>query len=79
MPLINPFKPFQKNKENKDSSAAGSLSSSSSVSGVGSNELKIGTPTNFKHNIQVKYDKERNEYVGLPNEWRALLEKNNIK
>jgi hypothetical protein len=42
-------------------------------------ELKIGTPTNFKHNIQVKHDKEKNEYTGLPVEWQMLLEKNNIK
>jgi hypothetical protein len=42
-------------------------------------ELKIGTPTNFKHNIKVQHDKERNEFIGLPNEWRTLLEKNNIK
>lgn len=71
MPLVNPFtslsKPFQKNKENKDSYSGSS------------NDLKIGTPTNFKHNIQVKHDKEKNEFIGLPNEWRTLLEKNDIK
>jgi hypothetical protein len=44
-----------------------------------SHDLKIGEPTDFKHNIQVKHDKERNEYIGLPAEWRALLESNNIK
>lgn len=43
------------------------------------NDMKISTPTNFKHEIQVIYDKERDEYIGLPLEWRALLEKNNIK
>ena len=72
MPLINPFssfsKPFSKTKD--------SLSISKSSD---SNDLKIGTPTNFKHNIQVKHDKEKNEFIGLPNEWRTLLEKNNIK
>ena len=73
MPLVNPFsslsKPFKKTKgiESEDS-----YSSSS-------NDLKIGTPTNFKHNIQVKHDKERGEYIGLPLAWRELLEKNNIK
>lgn len=69
MPLVNPFssfsKPFQKTKD--------SLSISKN------DDLKIGTPTNFKHNIQVKHDKEKNEFIGLPNEWRTLLEKNNIK
>lgn len=54
---------FHKTKENKDQNP----------------ELKISEPTNFKHNIQVKHDKERNEFIGLPNEWRVLLEKNNIK
>ena len=38
----------------------------------------IGTPTNFKHNVQVKHDKERNEFVGLPSEWRILLDSNKI-
>ena len=42
-------------------------------------DMKISTPTNFKHEIQVIYDKERDQYIGLPLEWRALLEKNNIK
>lgn len=41
--------------------------------------MKIGTPTNFQHNINVKHDKERNQFIGLPCEWRALLETNNIK
>lgn len=67
MPLVNPFislqKQIQKTKENKD---------------AGSNDLKIGTPTNFKHNIQVKHDKEKNEFIGLPDEWQILLKKNNI-
>jgi hypothetical protein len=44
-----------------------------------SSDMKIGTPTNFQHNINVKHDKERNEFIGLPNEWRVLLESNNIK
>jgi hypothetical protein len=44
----------------------------------GSN-IVIGQPTDFKHNIQVKFDKEKNDFVGLPQEWRSLLEKNNIK
>ena len=44
-----------------------------------SNDMKIGTPTNFQHNINVKHDKERNEFIGLPTEWRVLLETNNIK
>jgi hypothetical protein len=44
-----------------------------------SGDLKIGEPTNFKHNIQVKHDKERNQFIGLPDEWRSLLENNNIK
>jgi hypothetical protein len=43
------------------------------------NDLKISSPTNFTHNIQVKHDKERGEYIGLPLAWRELLEKNNIK
>ncbi len=70
MPLANPFssftKPFSKTKD--------SLAISSK-----SDDLKIGTPTNFKHNIQVKHDKERNEFIGLPSEWQSLLLKNNIK
>jgi len=43
------------------------------------NDLKISSPTNFTHNIQVKHDKERGEFIGLPSGWRDLLEKNNIK
>ena len=41
-------------------------------------DIKIGTPTNFKHNIQVKHDKERNQFIGLPDKWRTELEKNNM-
>jgi hypothetical protein len=83
MPL-NPFtsftNPFQKNKENKDNLSSSTTSSTSSIlSGSSNSDLKIGTPTNFKHNIQVKHDKERNEFIGLPSEWRLLLENNNIK
>lgn len=65
MPLVNPFTGLKpfKNKENNSSNG----------------DLKIGTPTNFKHNIHIKHDKERNEFIGLPNEWRTLLEKNDIK
>ncbi|CAF1003024.1 unnamed protein product [Brachionus calyciflorus] len=44
-----------------------------------SDDMKIGMPTNFQHNINVKHDKERNQFIGLPNEWRVLLETNNIK
>ena len=44
-----------------------------------SNDIKIGTPTNFKHNIQVIHDKDRNEFIGLPDDWKILLEKNNLK
>ncbi len=73
MPL-NPFASFTnhllKSKENKDYSSNGNSSNG---------DMRIGTPTNFKHNIQVKHDKERNEFIGLPSEWRSLLEKNNIK
>lgn len=70
MPL-NPFTSFTnhllKNKENKEYSN-------------GSNgDLRIGTPTNFQHHIQVKHDKKKNEFIGLPSEWKNLLEKNNIK
>ena len=43
------------------------------------NEMKISTPTNFKHEIQVIYDKEQDKYIGLPLAWKSLLEKNNIK
>lgn len=74
MPL-NPFTTFTnhllKSKENKDYSSNGTNSSNG--------DMRIGTPTNFKHNIQVKHDKEKNEFIGLPSEWRSLLEKNNIK
>ena len=74
MPL-NPFTSFTnhllKSKENKDFSPNGNNSSNG--------DMRIGTPTNFKHNIQVKHDKEKNEFIGLPSEWRSLLEKNNIK
>jgi hypothetical protein len=72
MPL-NPFYSFTnhfKSKENKDYSSNGNNSNG---------DMRIGTPTNFKHNVQVKHDKERNEFIGLPSEWRSLLEKNNIK
>jgi hypothetical protein len=41
--------------------------------------ITIGQPTDFKHQIQVTFDKEKNEFVGLPAAWRDLLEKNNIK
>ncbi len=44
-----------------------------------SNSIQIGEPTDFKHNIKVRFDKEKNDFVGLPDEWRNLLEKNNIK
>lgn len=42
-------------------------------------EMKISQPTNFKHEIQVIYDKENKEYIGLPEEWRQLLDDNNIQ
>lgn len=65
MPLVNPFSGLSKPfKKSKETDDS---------------DLKIGTPTNFKHNIQVKHDKEKNEFIGLPNEWRSLLERNNIK
>ena len=66
----NPFqKSHKEQKEHKDSYSNYSLNQ----------ELKIGEPTNFKHNIQVKHDKERNQFIGLPQEWRALLDKNGIR
>lgn len=39
----------------------------------------IGMPKNFRSLIQIKHDKERNEYTGLPDEWSKLLNENNIK
>lgn len=42
------------------------------------NEMKISSPNNFKHEISVKHDKEKNEYIGLPLAWRDLLIENNI-
>jgi hypothetical protein len=41
--------------------------------------ITIGTPTDFKHNISVVFDKEKNDFIGLPEEWRTLLEENKIK
>jgi hypothetical protein len=29
--------------------------------------------------ISVAYDKEKNDYIGLPEEWRSLLEENKIR
>lgn len=56
-----------------------SLSTSHHRLHSGSGELKIGTPTNFQHNINVKHDKEKNQFIGLPDEWRSLLERNDIR
>lgn len=73
MPLNNPFSSFMRRE-------AGSSTSSHHHDSLGNgSDIKIGTPTNFKHNIQVKHDKERNQFIGLPDEWRSLLERNNIK
>lgn len=41
--------------------------------------LTISEPTDFKHNISVKYDELSHKFIGLPEDWRLLLEKNNIK
>ena len=88
MPLNINFPSMFKNRDrdreskDKDSSAAGSggsVLSSANAASAGSGDIKIGTPSNFKHNIQVKHDKERNEFIGLPSEWRVLLESNNIR
>ena len=38
----------------------------------------IGQPTDFKHEVSVAFDKEKNDFIGLPDDWRQLLEKNNI-
>jgi hypothetical protein len=74
MPIFDIFK-RDKDKENS--------SHHSSSSGIGfsssGSDLKIGQPTDFKHNVNVKYDKNKNEFIGLPEEWRSLLEKNDIK
>ena len=72
MPL---FQLFKKDKEN----AAYNNSGGAIAGNHGANDLKIGQPTDFKHNINVTHDKAKNEFIGLPNEWRSLLEKNNIK
>ena len=77
------FKNRDRDKESKDKEHAASGSASSSIhsnsGSAGGGDIKIGTPTNFKHNIQVKHDKERNEFIGLPSDWRVLLESNNIR
>ena len=77
MPL---FQLFKRDKENttaafNNSSHGGADSNHSSSN----SDLKIGPPTGFNHNINVKHDKTKNEFIGLPSEWRSLLEKNNIK
>ena len=81
MPLFQLPGLFQRNKENSSFNGnhhhhhhgdKGSANGSNS-------DLKIGEPTNFQHNINVKHDKTRNEFIGLPDEWRSLLETNNIK
>ena len=90
MPLNINFPSMFKNRGDRDkesskdkehsAASAGSAASSSNHSNSGSaGDIKIGTPTNFKHNIQVKHDKERNEFIGLPSDWRVLLESNNIR
>lgn len=66
-------------KGSSSSSYSSHNNSNNDSSSASNGDIKIGTPTNFKHNIQVKHDKERNQFIGLPDEWRHLLEKNNIK
>ena len=75
MPLFQIFKRDKENNTAYNSSHSG-VDGNHSSSG---SDLKIGPPTGFKHNINVKHDKTKNEFIGLPNEWRSLLEKNNIK
>ena len=43
------------------------------------NNLEIGAPTNFKHEINVRYDESSNQFIGLPEEWKNMLERNDIK
>ena len=76
MPL---FQLFKRDKENNGSSSHSSISGGSSHHGGSNSDLKIGQPTDFKHNVNVKHDKAKNEFIGLPSEWRSLFEKNNIK
>ena len=42
-------------------------------------DLRISEPQDFKHNIKVSYDKEKNDFIGLPEDWRKLLDENKIK
>jgi hypothetical protein len=79
MPL-KPLANFFKSKDNKPDqlNSYGSSSSHSSSSSNGGG-MCIGTPTDFKHNVQVKHDKVKNQFIGLPPGWRSMLEDNNIK
>lgn len=40
--------------------------------------VNISRPTSFQHVVKVTFDKESNEFIGIPEEWRDFLVKNNM-
>ena len=69
LPKFNLIKDLRESRAKRNSNK-----SSSSVS-----SLTISEPTDFKHNISVKYDEVNNKFTGLPDQWQALLKENDIK
>lgn len=39
---------------------------------------KISSPMNFTHEIHVGFDPDSGEFVGLPDEWKSLLDQSGI-
>ncbi len=60
------YKSFKKGSEKKESKTKSST-------------LNISSPLRIKHELHINFDKECNEFIGLPNEWKHLLEQNNIE
>lgn len=39
---------------------------------------EISAPSNFKRNIHVAYDKEKQQFVGLPEVWEHMIKEHKI-
>jgi len=64
------------NKSSTKSDRHSSSQSGSERSNTGHPE--ISHPIGFKHTVHVGFDPNTNEFTGLPNEWRDLLQSSNI-
>lgn len=53
-------------------------STSSTKSAEEESAMSIGEPFNVKRNYHVGFDKEKGEFVGLPESWEQLLSHSNI-